>query len=447
MKRLWSVTMLMVLVLVSCMEADFINQELNTKVTNSVDDTNSALTTPLVTNTWADVFNPAQVLELNFRMSRADWDLIRKDASNTIEVPAWFGAAGESPMLVSVRRKSSRALPSEDDPWKIGMKVGISKLVDGQRWHGLNKLSLENGSDIGPVAEGLAWNMHELASVDGYYGAGVHAGLAAWVKVSVTLEEENMEPQTYPLGVYINVEQRDKQFLKNRDWFTSGSTWLYEVDNIMEYLLEVGDVPSPAYAALNFLPFRLVTTKVGKKVTTVATPADPELKNILDYRISMQAMLTQGAIDAFTTNGDALFTHGKNFKFVDYATGANRLYLPWDLDAAFGNTTVGIYGTIGLKNKVTQTDYQRIILNHPYYREQYNYILQGLLQGPLAPARVGSLLDSWKAVVQPALDEDPYETMLTHKGFDELKAWNYTRATNVLNQVSKNNSPAPRPKY
>jgi spore coat protein CotH len=430
----------------SCADVEFVKKELNHSLSKQFLDT-SVVPAALAEDSWTSVFNPAQVLELHLRMQRNDWDIIRKDATNSIEVPAWFKADGETEIQVSVRRKSSRALPSEEDPWKIGMKIGVSKLVDGQRWHGLNKLSLENGSDIGPVAEGLAWNMHELASVNGFYGSQEHAGLAAWVKVSVTLEGENAEPETRYLGVYINVEQRDKQFLKNRNWYTSGATWLYEVDDIMQYLLEVGEPHSPAYEALNFSPFRLVTTKVGKKITTIPTPADPELKTILDSRINMQAMLTQAAIDAFTTNGDALFTHGKNFKIVDFSSTNKRTYLPWDLDAVFGATNVGIYGNIGLKNKVTQTEYQRIILNHPYYREQYNAIILGLLQGPLAPRRVDALLDQWKEVVQPALDADPYENMLPHKGFDELRQWNYTRATNVINQVNKNNLPAPRPKY
>jgi hypothetical protein len=52
----------------------------------------------------------------------ADWDTIRFDTTNEIEVPAQFWADGESPILVSVRRKSSRALPSESNPLKIGLK-------------------------------------------------------------------------------------------------------------------------------------------------------------------------------------------------------------------------------------------------------------------------------------------------------------------------------------
>ena len=75
---------------------------------------------------WPDVFNPFQILTLNLQLAEQDWDTIRHDTTNEIEVPAWFWAEGESPILVSVRRKSSRALPSEDNPIKVGLKIDIN---------------------------------------------------------------------------------------------------------------------------------------------------------------------------------------------------------------------------------------------------------------------------------------------------------------------------------
>jgi hypothetical protein len=102
---------------------------------------------------WPDVFNPFQILTLNLQLTEQDWDTIRHDLTNEIEVPAWFWAGGESPILVSVRRKSSRALPSEADPIKVGLKIDINELVDGQKWRDLTKVSLENGADSGVVKD------------------------------------------------------------------------------------------------------------------------------------------------------------------------------------------------------------------------------------------------------------------------------------------------------
>jgi hypothetical protein len=74
---------------------------------------------------WPDVFNPFQILTLNLELAEQDWDTIRHDTTNEIEVPALFWADGEPSILVSVRRKSSRALPSEADPIKVGLKIDI----------------------------------------------------------------------------------------------------------------------------------------------------------------------------------------------------------------------------------------------------------------------------------------------------------------------------------
>lgn len=422
------------------------------------------------TSAWPDVFDPSHVYSFYFRMTEEDWNTVRFDATNEILKRAWFRAEGEEEILVELRRKSSRALPSEQDPWKIGMKVSIN-YVSGQLWHGINKLSLENGSDVGPVAEGVAWNLHEMASVAGFYGEGVHAGLAAWVKVFIKvcqpddgegflLKDENPVngDEYHFLGVYINVEQRNKRFLQNRGVYQKSNSYLYEVDDINVSVVEVGlngDEGGPhseTYNALNFPPFQQ-SSGSGKKQTGTPTPKDPELKLLLDQKINMQAMLAQGAVDAFCTNPDALFSHGKNFKFIDFQSaytliGFNgdkrRLYLPWDLDAVFGRTDYPIYGQPGGRNKIAQSPYQSIILNHPDYRVQYNQVMVGLLDGPLNPVTVGLRLDEWKAAVDEALQSDPYETYGNHMNFDDLKGWIERRAPVVRQLVADNNAPAPR---
>jgi hypothetical protein len=384
---------------------------------------------PLPTDTWPGVFDPFTVLSLHLDLSNADWDTIRKDITNTIEVPAQFYATGEAPIAVTVRRKSSRALPSEANPIKVGLKV---KTVTG-RWHGVTTLSLENGADVGPVAEGVAWNLHELASVDGFYGAGYHAGLASWVRVYLN--------GAY-IGVYVNVEQRNKQFLRNRFGTTSG-LWLYEVDDINSWALESGDPHSPAFTALCFSPFQAVTKQRGGG--GCSQPTDGQLEVLLNQYIDMRAMLVEGAVDAITDNSDALFTHGKNFKFVDFADAAGRrLYYPWDLDAVFRGADGNIYGSASGR-KFSQSPYQSVILNHPAFRSQYNQILLGLVNasGPLAESKVHAFLDAAAAAVQPALNEDPYVGSFRSGQFASLKTWISRRIPSIQAQVAAN-KPAPR---
>ena len=383
------------------------------------------------TDTWPGVFDPLTVLALHIQMAGSDWDTIRRDVTNTIEVPAQFHAEGEAPIAVTVRRKSSRALPSESNPIKIGMKV---KTVSGT-WHGVSTLSLENGGDAGPVAEGMAWNLHELASVDGLYGADYHPALASWVRVYLN--------GSY-IGVYVNAEQRNKQFLRNRFGTTTGK-WLYEVDEANLWELEAGDPHSPTWSALCFAPFNQSIYAGRKASGGCPMPSDAQLEVLLNQYIDMPAMLTQGAIDAFMDNNDALFSHSKNYSFVDFSDGSKRRYFPWDLDAIFRSTTAGIYGSLSAKNKVTQHPYELTILNHPTFRQQYNATILSLVDpsGPLAEAKLHAFLDAAKTAVQPALDTDPYVAEFRSGEFDRLKSWISARIPNVRAQVIAN-KPAPR---
>ncbi|HZI30206.1 MAG TPA: CotH kinase family protein [Gemmatimonadaceae bacterium] len=384
------------------------------------------------TDTWPGVFDPFTVLSLHIVMSNSDWDTIRRDQTNSIEVLAQFHAEGEAPIAVTVRRKSSRALPSESNPIKIGMKV---KTVSGT-WHGVSTLSLENGGDTGPVAEGMAWNLHELASVDGFYGAGYHPALASWVRVYIN--------GAY-IGVYVNVEQRNKQFLRNR-FITSSGKWLYEVDEANLWELEAGDPHSPTWNALCFAPFNQSIYSGRKASGGCPAPNDAQLPAVLNSYIDMPAMLTQAAIDAFMDNNDALFSHSKNYSFVDFNDGAKRRYFPWDLDAIFRSTTAGIYGSISGKNKIVQHPYELAILNHATFRQQYNATILGLIDppGPLSEANLHGFLDAAKIAVQPSLDSDPYVGAFRSGEFDRLKTWISARIPNVRAQVQAN-TPPPRP--
>ena len=383
---------------------------------------------------WPAVFDPFVVRTFNLTLDPADWDTIRSDTTNEIEVPAQFWADEESPILVSVRRKSSRALPSETNPIKVGLKIDINELVDGQQWRGLVKLSLENAGDIPALYEGMAWQLHQLAAAAQFYGPEQFPALANWVRVTVNGEF---------IGVYTNVEQRDTQFLRNRQIRVSGQTWLYEIDDIDSWALESGDPHSPTFTTLCYPPF--APAGKGQRANACPTPSDATLEATLDGLIEMDAMLAQGAVDAFSDNPDALFSHGKNFFFADFNhSGLKRRYYPWDMDAVFRSTSGGIYGKLA-KRGVTQSPYQRILLNHPSLRARYNSILAALVTpgGPLSEGNLHGFLDALEPVLAPALAEDQFAEDPSHT-FQALRSWISQRIANVQAQVAANAPPAPR---
>ena len=169
---------------------------------------------------WPDVFDPNILMTLNIEMNPADWNEIVEDQTFDIEKPAWFWADGEESheLFVSVRRKSGDPLPPAwgEGGVKISLKIDINEYI-AQDWHGLIKLSLENGDDNNVLTEGIAANLHQMAS--GAEGYGHDSWRANWVKVYVN---------GHYYGVYVNAEQLDKRFLQNRALYIWHETWLYQ---------------------------------------------------------------------------------------------------------------------------------------------------------------------------------------------------------------------------
>lgn len=391
---------------------------------------------------WSTLTTEEKAAFIDNQARAAAWDVVRFDTTNSIELPAVLSIDGGADMNVKVRRKSSRALPSETDPRKVGLKVDLPK----GNIYGVTKLSLENGGDVSPIAEGLAWNLHQQATGTGFYPDGYDPALANWANVSVNGDN---------LGVYTSVEQRNRQFLANRGWAVSDPTWLYEGDDVGFPVVEQGPTttdgsitPSPTSSTLCYEPFVPANTQCP-------TPSDYDLSVQLPATIDMTSMLTQAAVDAFSANNDALISKGKNYHFVD-RTGDKRRYFPWDLDAVFrGSPTdasINIYSTSATVNRrstsYTQSAYQGVILNHPTFRRQFNTIMLGLLDGPLGPTVLSNFLDSiLTEEMRAAFAADPYVSAVIGPSLDDhitkMKAWISQRSTAVRSQVQAN-VPVPR---
>ncbi len=256
-------------------------------------------TDPAQAQEWPGVYDPFQILTLNLDLDPADWQTVLNDETYDIEVPVWFWTGSDEPIFVSVRRKSGDPISTGGGAPKVSLKIDINEYITGQKWRSLTKLSLENGDDSDIVREGLAWNVHRLAS--GEEGYGYDAGFASWMRVIVN--------GAY-IGLYASVEQRNKQFMRNRGLYISGETWLYKISDMSSIQLEVGLPHSPTYEALCYSPFR--------SDPTCPTPSEAALASQLPDYVNMQGMMTMAAVESFIADPDALFSHTKNAYFADF---------------------------------------------------------------------------------------------------------------------------------
>jgi len=379
---------------------------------------------------WPDLYDPFTLHTLNLELDPKDLDVILQDTTFDIEVPAWFWADNDNieldPILISVRRKSATALPNELDPRKVSFKLDINEFDDlpggASKWHGIKKLSLENGDDMDVVTEGFAWYLHRLAS---HSTLDYQAGLASWVKLYINGQY---------MGVYVSVEQPDKQFLKNRGlWEGGDDTWLYKMSEIDSPNAkeapedESGNViDSPASASLCYTPFK----DKGK----CATPADFKVQ--LDDRINMEGMLTFGAVSAFHYSPDDLFSKGKNFYYLDYSEslGFKREYIQWDLDSAFGSLNAN--ADMHNQAKGNHDAYEKTLVEagDAPFREEYHDIIRYLLDGPLDEAGLLADLQSFESLLSAALAADANNKDATER-FGSLAAYVSARTASMRSQL------------
>jgi hypothetical protein len=399
---------------------------------------------------WPEHYDPFTLLSYHLTLSESDWNTIRSDQSYDIEVPALLAAEGEAPVLVSVRRKSASAFPSESNPEKVSLKIDLNEftgedaagnpICDGdygfeapcvETWHGLKKLSLENGDDMNVVTEGFAWYLNRLASEDP--AIDFTPGLAAWIQLFITLTRaDGSVADSFYNGVFVNVEQRDKQFLKNHGlWAGGDDTWLYKYSD--RWVPELKEAPEDAQGEPVHSPFFLDALyhepfqPCDLPWLLPAGPCDPlpegeAFVTLLDTTLNVQGLIAFGAVSGFLVSGDDLFSKNKNYYHVDYSDTAigRREYLQWDLDSAMRalKTDRSIYRQANKRNG----EVEAAILGNPVVRERYTDMMRALLDGPLAEQGLLDDLDAFQALLGAALDADPHSP--AGSGFfDDMRSW------------------------
>jgi hypothetical protein len=354
------------------------------------------------------VFNPDQILDFRLQMAAGDWAAILADSTYNQVVQARFRCEQGPEMVVGVRRKRSGGQQ------KVGLKIDMNELVGGQRFHGLRKLSLENGvssgtdADTGDVGglirEYLGWRLMTLS--------GAISGRAALVQLTVN---------GALIGVYVNVEQVDKTYLQSRLGEDGG--WLYKKsggvdDGLKTHELDMLDDPYDDYFCF-FI----------KGGASCAMPSAAELARDLPQRLDIPQLLRMGAVNAIMANSDAPLFKDNNYYWYDRHSGP-RLYLPWDLDSTMGSDVDVFTGGVG-----GQVDfYTDAVFSN--WAADYRAVLQELVSQRLTEAVVLGEIDRVAAAAGPSLDADPHASGTTTSAVSALKSWWNARHAAVRAQIA-----------
>ena len=265
------------------------------------------------------LFNRYVVHELEITVDEAGIAALNADPDEYVAGDLVFD--GEPLDDVAVRLKgmygSFRGLDQ-----KAGFKLDLNDLVEGRRFHGVEKLTLNNAVvDCSFQKEMLGYHV--------YRAAGVPAPRTGWAWVTLNGE---------PFGLYVLVETPDDRFLQSRFedgggtlydgkylWYDDGSYQLLDFHPELAPLYEQEEGDDVGHADLQALADTL--DAVG------GTDAFyPEMGAVLDWdRQHKQVAVAQfvGHVDGYSMN-----TNNYRVYFAPDNGGLAQI-VPWDLDYGF----------------------------------------------------------------------------------------------------------------
>ncbi len=349
----------------------------------------------------AGVFNPDQLLDYHLSMAAGDWAALKADSTNSVYYTAELACGSDTPIAVGVRRKRSGSVD------KPGLKVDTNWSMPLQSFYGLKKLSFENGISEGSgtssardlLAEYLGWRI--------FVRSGALSGRAAFARVFVN---------GALIGAYVNVEQVDKRFLKDRLGENDG--WLYKRSGSAGDGYQTNELQQNPYEA-----YFCFWEKNG-----CAMPSSSELAASLPVHLDITQMLYFGAINALIGNTDAPLAKDNNFIFYDQAPGY-RYYFPWDLDTTMNQTPALFRGAV---SGGTSMYWDALFSN---WEGDYDLLLTDLLEGPLTLAAIEAEIDQAVSVAGAALDADPYVDGDAASSAGDLRTWWQARHPQAVSEV------------
>jgi len=306
---------------------------------------------------------------------------------------------------VGIRFKGNSSVALSLESLKKPYKFNFDKFVEGQNFHGFEKLNFSNSTlDPSLMREKLAYAL--------FRKAGVPAPNATFAKLYLTVDGKY---ENEYVGLYVMVEQVDERFLKRAFGNSKGLlvkrkslgdiTYLGDEWESYENLFDIKSQKT------NFDPSCLI-----QFIKLLHQADDGQFETEIEKYLNVDSFLAWLAVNTLLTNLDSYAGMGHNYYlYLNEATGRFE-FIPWDLNYAFGN-----FSLAGEPERRLDFD-----IYHPYtgrkilierllqvtkYQEQYLAHLRKLIEGPFHPNEMHAELDRLYALARIDAVRD------THKAF------------------------------
>ncbi len=350
--------------------------------------------------------DPNDVLTFHLRMTRADWDKLRREnldqttCPSYTRFPARFRCGETEPWIEIAARQKRGQQRGVELPEKPPIKLDFNHVVAAQAWPaamgrlGYRKLSLNNGQPDAPggllsvlQSEHFAWRLlkREVPESSG----------SAYARLYLQFEGEAGPPQYK--GLYVVVEDIDRAALRRRYGEAVGR--LVKTTNPTAACRDEvefddgGD--NTAHKA--FEAWAKTMPSATPAVWAAATRAAMDL----DLAFRQEALR-----DAIANHDTLMGTLANNYYAFDPLAGKRR-YLPWDLDDAFG--LKGFTQQLPVETPMP-TPYcgpfgQRTKC-HPALERAYFEVVCDLVNGALNKDRMVAEWDALDRLLRPLVKEE-----------------------------------------
>ncbi len=269
------------------------------------------------------LFAPDHVVQVDITMAPADWDALRlqtRTIASVIEgrcldqpMPSPFTSftadvAIDGAALPQVAIKKKGFIGSLDDT-KPSLKLDLDDLTPGQRFLGLERITLNNArQDASLVRQCLSYPL--------FAAAGIVAPRCNFAQVTVNGDD---------LGVYVHVESMDRRFVRSRfaapdGPFFEGTLSDFRPAWVNTFEAKGGEVAG-GRAALDGL------------TTALDTASDASLLDAIAPYVDLDHFLTFWATEIITNHWDGYANDRNNFFVYGDPTSGQLQFVPWGVDA------------------------------------------------------------------------------------------------------------------
>ena len=361
------------------------------------------------TDSTAMLFDQTVVHEWNLQFYVEGWeDSLTANYENGEEyMPARVIYDGMVFDSVGVRYKGNSSYMLSRGTPKKPLKFKFDEYRDEQTCYGEKKLNFSNCvKDPSFLREMLAY---------GVIARYVPSSRTAYATISIDGEL---------LGLYVQVEQVDKTFLKRH--FEDNDFNLYKADDNGATMLYRG-TDKEAYRA----EFELQTNEKEDDWTRLITMLDllnntpsEQLPGTLAPWLDLDAAMCNLAFQMVLSNFDSYSGSSRNYYLYDDETTGRFTMMPWDLNEAFGAYTNNwnvVTQDIVSPSNLAQRPLMRQVLENGVLRQRYLRFVRDMLDGPASHDSLAARAAIYRSLIDSYVQADVHQLYSYQKFLDNLE--------------------------